>query len=175
MYSCQFLYKQALNGLKSPYAYGGTPCEAWIQPPPVLTTATNPQIFIWGAEETEDGETYMQTAGIRRIERWIEVHVMVADDLNSPTIESDYPSLIEAIEQTMRVYPVVVEQWADPVTGGKSNIMFVGNKITHSYPFVQQLEPQQLVMYRSLLRFQCIEDYRPVENPTYSTVTLGPT
>lgn len=174
--ACQNLYLQALDGLVSPYAYvtpdnpGGTPLEAWITPPPVLTTGQNPQLFIWGSESTEAGATYMQTQGYRKIQHWIELHLMVADDLNSATINTDFACMIEAIIQTMRLYPVVVESYPDPTTGGVSDILFVGNENTVSYPFVSQLEPQQLVMFRALIRFRCIEMLRPSLQPSYSTI-----
>ena len=166
--SCQSLYLAALNGLVSPYAYAGHPLEAWITPPPVLTTGWNPQLFIWGSESSEAGATYMQTQGYRKVQHWLELHLMVSDDLNSATIQTDFACMIEAIQQTMRVYPVVVEAYPDPTTGGTSDILFVGNEQTVSYPFVSQLEPQQLVMFRALIRMRCVEMVRPSQNPTYS-------
>lgn len=134
-----------------------------------MTTGQKPQLFIWGAEASEHGATYMQTQGYREKSYWIEMHLMVADSLNSATINTDFASMIEAIQHTMEIYPVVVQAWPDPQTGGMSDIIFVGNEQTLSYPFIQQLEPQQMVSFRALLRMKCVEMYRPSLNPSYVT------
>jgi hypothetical protein len=149
-----------LNGQSSPNS--PAPIQAWVQPPPVVQMATNPQVFIWGGTWLEERHTIPRGMGFKRITYTLMIWIQNAttNDPEDPYGPLAFPLLIETVLNILRTVTIPIAI-TDTITGQASVIQTIGERmnIAHATPVASA--DQRFLLNNATLRLYLVEELNP--------------
>ncbi len=122
--------------------------------PPSPGEGMVPTVYIWGSVAQEARQTMpraqpglFSTGGFAKIIHKIDLWVVwygFADDADA---DSSFPAMIDAVTAVLRNTLMPVQGVVDPVTGGKSTLLAIGEKMDWDYAPVHSTADQRMLRY----------------------------
>lgn len=155
-------YCQALlDGTTMPL--GLAPLKAYITPPNP-GVAEVPTLYIWDAEGEERRETMPRaqpnkysTGGMKFLEHKIEMYVTMVDYSDDVSVDSNFPACVDAVLAVLRNTLMPVLNYVDPVTGGVSDVMMIGERMRWRQGVPRSLQDQRMLWYVCWLQVDVME------------------
>lgn len=145
-----------LDGVTPPAI--GKPIKAWVQPPPVVLTTSNPQAFVWGGRGDERRATLPRTKAQKRTLH--EVTVTLMWSTKAGTEKGNYfPNLIDTVRGVLRAVNLLVSV-VDPVTGETSQMTDLGERMLWDFPMPSSAAGsagQQMLSFKATCTLPCYE------------------
>lgn len=133
LHSIQLFVQGLLDGLPIPGSTSQS-LEASITPPTVDELGDNPKAFIWASRMTASRQTMPRDRGFKHLAWDIDVWLSYMTLPDSPTVDSEFPLLVDAVMTKLWTTTLVQEFVTDPVTLVTSQILAIGEDFTLDYP-----------------------------------------
>lgn len=140
----QMHLQSVLDGTSMPY--GDAPLNAYIAPPDP-GNGMDPGLYIWGTTGDDSRRSFPRGQGFRVIKHEVDMWLVWFGPSDSPTANTEFPAMLDAVCQVLRTTPMPVLNVPDPVTGSISNIEMIAERLRWDYAPVHSLEDQRWWVY----------------------------
>lgn len=154
--------KSLIDGLVFPPSQGIPNLVAYVSPPVIGDAATAPLAYIWAPTKSETRQSAPRPYGFKVNHYSLYIALVWATSNNSqdfPAIETAWPTLLEKIENTLRLAPTTVPL-TDSVTGDTSFLSIMGDDmITEDMPLVT-IEDQRIYWWSARITVNAREVFQ---------------
>lgn len=147
----QTYVKSIINAAELPLGLGVL--QAFITPPDP-GDGLDPVVYIWGSVADERRQTMPRhkpglphTGGFKVIDHVIDLWLVFCEYSDAQNVDSSFPAFIDSVAEILRDTLMPVLNLIDPVTGGTSDILAIGEHITWDYAPVHSLADQRMLRY----------------------------
>jgi hypothetical protein len=133
LHSIQLFVQGLLDGLPVPGSTSQS-LEAYITPPVVEELGDNPKAYIWASRMTATRQTMPRGQGFKHLAWDIDVWLSYETLPDSPTVDSEFPLLVDAVMTKLWTTTLVEEFVTDPVTLVRTQVLAIGEDFTLDYP-----------------------------------------
>jgi hypothetical protein len=112
--------------------------EAFITPPTV-SDLNNPMAFVWGARLSVNRQTAPRGPGFKTLKWIVDVYLAYETNPNSPTVDIEFPSIIDAVmaKTWVATMPTYIDSNGVPIQQeepGSSQMLSIGESHELEYP-----------------------------------------
>lgn len=122
--------------------------------PPDPGDGTQPSVYIWGSTGEEARQSMPRaapgrpsTGGFKIVMHRVDLWVIWFGSPDDPDVDVQFPTVIDAVTAVLRTTLMPVLALADPVTGGLSDLLAVGEEISWDYAPVTATEDERWWVY----------------------------
>ncbi len=139
----QTIIKNRLNGLELPMP--GQMLRSYINPPDP-GNGMEPAAYVWGSIAEDVRRSAPRGQGFRVINHEVDIWLIWFGSSNCGD-DTDFPSVIDAVCQSLRTIEMPILNAKDPKTGQNSNIEMIGERLRWDYSPVHSVEDQRFLVY----------------------------
>lgn len=117
-----------------------------------------PHIFVWGSRWDETRQAGRRGFGFKQADYKVRVYIMYIVPADDPDRDYTFPLLIDVVLAKLRGTQLAINI-TDPITGLKSQLLSIGERMSIEYSTPRATEDQRLLLYAALVETYLKEVY----------------